>query len=70
MQRAASVTPLGLLGFSDSVHPPPAADDALDVVGGPGAAHRQQSLFGVRGGHPRQRSDLGIGQLAVGQGLG
>ena len=59
----------GLPGLGLGVHPAPAAHDPLDVLGGAGAADRQQPLLGFRGGHARELPDLGVGQLTAGQGL-
>ena len=66
VQRAARVAPGGLPRFRYLVHPAPAADDALDVLGGAGAPHGQQPLFGLRRGHAGQLSDLGVRQLPRG----
>src|SRR5436190_1472046 len=35
MERAVPVAPSALPSFSDAIHPAPAADDALDVLGDP-----------------------------------
>ena len=53
-----------------AVHSSPAADDALDVLGSAGAPDSQQPLFGLGRRHPRQRTDLGVGELAARERLG
>ena len=58
-----------LLSLGLAVHPAPATHDPLDVFGGAGAAHRQQSLFRLGRCHTGQLTDLGIGQLAAGERL-
>jgi hypothetical protein len=60
----------GLTGFSDPVHPTPAADDTFDVLGGAGEAHRQEPLFRLGRGHAGERPHLGVGELTAGEGLG
>ena len=45
------VAALGFLGLGLAIHTTPTADDALDVLGGAGAAHREQSLFRLWRGH-------------------
>src|SRR5256886_1516916 len=69
MERAVPVAPSALPSFSDAIHPAPAADDALDVLGGPGAADCEQALLGLGSGHTRQRPDFRVRQLATGKGL-
>jgi hypothetical protein len=59
--------PGGLPGLGLGVHAAPAADDALDVSGGAGAAHGQQLLLGLRGGHASERPHLGVRQLPAGK---
>jgi hypothetical protein len=39
------------------------------VLGGGGAADRQQALLGVWRRHPREGTDLGVRELAVGERL-
>src|SRR5262249_5775919 len=56
-----------LVDFRLAVHPAPAADDDLDVLGGARAADREQSLFGVWSRHTRQRPNLGVRELAARQ---
>src|SRR5947207_8308997 len=51
MERPAPVAPSALPSFGDAVHPAPATDDALDVLGGSGAADREQALLGRGSGH-------------------
>ncbi len=70
VQRPTRVLQGGLAGLCLPVHSPPAADDPLDVVSRAGAAHRQQPLLGFGRGHARQGPDLGVGELAAGEGLG
>ena len=70
VEGAVGVLPVGFVPLRLAVHPPPAPDDALDVLGGTGTANRQQALFGLRRCHPRERADLGVGQLAVRECLG
>jgi hypothetical protein len=41
VQRSARVAPNGFPRFRASVYPPPAAYDALDVLGGAGLADRE-----------------------------
>src|SRR5262249_51642221 len=67
MQSAMSVAPRRLLRFGLAIHPPPSADDHLDVLGSAGSADREQSLFGLRRRHPRERSHLGVRQLSARQ---
>src|SRR5207244_1324014 len=47
----------------------PAADQPLDVSGGAGLAERQQSVLGLRRRDTREGADLGVGQLAVSEGM-
>jgi hypothetical protein len=68
VQRAAGVVPGRLPGLG-LVHPPPAPHDALHVRGGPGAAHRQQSLLGLRGRDASQLPDLRVREFPDGQRL-
>jgi hypothetical protein len=51
-----------------AVHPAPAADEPLDVGDRAGVGEGQQPLLGLRRRDPGQRADLGVGQLAAGQG--
>jgi hypothetical protein len=67
LQRATRVVTRRLLRLGLAVHSTPAPDDPLDVLGGAGAADRQQPLFGLRGGHAGQLADLGVRQLAAGE---
>ena len=69
MERTAPVAPSALPSFGDAVHPAPATDDALDVLGGPGASDREQALLGLWTCHARQRPDFRVRQLATGEGL-
>ena len=70
MEPAAPVAPSALPSLGDAVHPAPATDDALDVLGGPGAADREQALLGLGSGHARQRPNFRVRELATGEGLG
>ncbi len=70
LERPAGVLPRGLPGLGLPVHPPPAPHDPLDVGGRPGPPHRQQPCLGRRRGHPGQRPDLGVRELAAGERLG
>jgi len=58
------------LSLSYPVHSSPAAHDALDMVGRAGAPYRQQPFFGLRRGDAGQSADLGVRELAAGEGLG
>jgi hypothetical protein len=60
----------GVLRLRLPVHPPPAADDALDVAGGAGAPDRQEPRLGLRRRHAGERPDLRVGELPPRQGLG
>jgi hypothetical protein len=64
VERAAHVMPGGLPRLGQPVRPAPAAHDALDMIRGAGAAHRQESLFRLWRRHAGQRADLGVRQLA------
>jgi len=66
----AGVLPSGLVPLRLAVHPSPAPYDALDMLGSTGAADGEQALLGRRRRHPRERADLGVGQLAVRECLG
>ena len=59
--------PLALL---DPVDPAPGADQALDVGGRAGYGEVEQVLLVVRGGHPGQGADLGVGDPPLAHGLG
>jgi hypothetical protein len=65
VQGAVAVAARRLLRFGFAVHPSPAADDDLHMLRSAGPANREQSLFGLWSGHPRQRADLGVRQLAA-----
>jgi len=65
VQGPALVTMRGLTGLGQSVDTPPATDDALDVTGGAGPAHREQPLLDLGRGHAGQRPHLGVGQLSA-----
>ena len=64
MVAQGSLTRLG-----DPVDPAPTADDPLDVAGGAGAAHRQQTLFGLWSRYTSQRPHFGVRELATRQSL-
>ena len=70
VQRSAGMPPRGFPRLGLSIHSPPAAHDPLHVRGRPRAPHPQQPGFGLGRGHAGQSADLGVGQLAEGQGLG
>jgi hypothetical protein len=73
LMHAECATVMTLSGFArlgDTVHTAPAADDALDVAGGAGAAHGQQTLFGFRRGHAGERPHFRVRELASREGLG
>ena len=70
VKRAAPVPPGGLLRLCLAIHPPPAADDALDVLGGPGPADGEQPLFGLGRGDPGQRANLRVRELAMRERVG
>src|SRR2546421_2995729 len=55
VQCPARVALGALHGFRLPIDSPPAADDALDVLGGAGPADGEESLFGVRSRDTRQR---------------
>jgi hypothetical protein len=67
VQRPAGVLASGLLRFGLGVHAPPASHDALDVLGGAGAAHGEQPLLGLGCGHAGQLADLGVGEFGAGE---
>jgi hypothetical protein len=67
VEGTAGVLPDRLVLFRLAIHAAPATDDALDMFGGAGAADRQQAFLGLRRRHPRERADLGIRELAVGE---
>ena len=69
MESAVAMPARRLLRLGLAVHSPPAADDELDVLGGAGAADREQALLGLRRRDARQCTDLGVRQLAAGEGL-
>ncbi len=70
LQGAAGMLPGRLSGLGLPVHLPPAAHDALDVLGGAGPAHRQQPLLRLGGRDAGQGADLGVGEFTAGEGLG
>jgi hypothetical protein len=70
VQAPAGVLLGGLPGLGLAVDQPPTPHDPRDVLGRAGLPHREQALFRRRRGDARQLSDLGVGKLAVGQGLG
>src|SRR6266550_708561 len=70
VQGAALVPPGGVPRFCDLVDPPPAAHDALDVLGGAGLADLEQALLGFRSRHTRESADLRVRQLTAGEGVG
>ncbi len=70
VQRARRVLVSRVMGLCLPVHPTPAADDALDVLGGARARHREQALFGLGRGDARHRPHLGVRDLAARERLG
>ena len=70
VESTAGVLPGRLVLLCLAIHAAPATDDALDMLGGAGAADGQQALLGLRRRHPRERADLGIRELAVSERLG
>ena len=70
VQRAEGVLEGGLAGLGLAVHAAPAAHDAFDVLGRAGASDRQQLFLDLRSGDAGEGADLGVGELAMGQGLG
>jgi hypothetical protein len=69
VERPARVLLRDLTRLGLPVHPPPAADDPLHVDRRAGAADGQQASLGVRRGYAGQGANLGVGELATGQGL-
>src|SRR5712664_932042 len=65
MHGPAPVAPRCLLRFSLAVHRAPAADDTLDVLGGTGPAHCEQSLFSLRRRDAGQRPNFRVRELAA-----
>jgi hypothetical protein len=65
VQQPVAVAQPGLLRFGLAVHAAPAADNALDVLGGAGTADLQQPLFGFSRRNPRERPDLRVRQLTA-----
>ncbi len=70
MQGSARMLPGSLAGLGLPVHLPPAAHDALDVLGRAGAADRQQPLLRLGCGDAGQRPDLGVRELTAAERLG
>jgi hypothetical protein len=69
-ERAIVVALCGFARLGDAIHTAPAADDSLDVAGGAGPAHSEQTLFSLRRGHAGERPHLGVRELASREGLG
>jgi hypothetical protein len=70
MQRSTRVPSRGLPRFSLAVHAAPTAYDPLHMGRRARASHPEQPRFGLRRRDARQGTDLGVGQLATGEGLG
>jgi hypothetical protein len=70
VQGAGRAPPRGLARLGDAIHAPPATNDPLDVRGGAGLPHGQQSLLGLRRRHTCQRADLGVRELTARERLG
>src|SRR5439155_26838457 len=69
VESPARVALRALHGLCLPIDPAPAADDALDVLGGPGSADRERPLFGLWSRHTRQRADLRVRELTAGERL-
>jgi hypothetical protein len=69
VQETTRVVARGLLRLGIAVDAAPAPHDALDVLGGAGAADGQQPLLGGRGCDAGQLADLGVRELAPGERL-
>jgi hypothetical protein len=67
VERAAGILARGLLGLGLGVHPAPTAYDAFDVLGSARATHGQQTLLGLRRGHPGQLTHFRVRELAAGE---
>ena len=70
VEGTAGVLPGGLVPLRLAIHAAPAADDALDVLGGAGAPDGEQALLDLRRRHPRESADLGVRELAARECLG
>jgi hypothetical protein len=60
----------GLARLGDPIDTAPAANDTLDVAGGPRTADGEQALFGLRRGNAGERPNLGVRELAPCESLG
>jgi hypothetical protein len=70
LEPSASVLTDGLPRLGPAIYLAPAPHDALDMLGRARPRHCEQPAFGRWRGHPGDRPDLGVGQLAPRQGLG
>jgi len=61
------MTPRSLTRFSNPIYATPAANDALDMAGGARTPDGEQALFGLGCGNTRERSHLGVRELAAGE---
>src|SRR6266511_847280 len=64
------VAPALLTRLGHLVHPAPAANDPLDLVGAAGPADREQPLLRLGRRYARQRPNLGVRELAAGERIG
>jgi hypothetical protein len=55
----------GFPRFCNPIHPTPATDDSLDVLGGAGPADREQLFFRLGRGDASQRPDFRVRELAA-----
>jgi hypothetical protein len=64
------VAPDGIAGLGLPVHPSPAANDPLDVLGRAALGHRQQPLLRFRSRDAGHRAYLGVRDIGAGERLG
>jgi hypothetical protein len=67
VQRATRVPQGGLASLGVPIHPSPAADDPLDVLGRAVQRHRQQPRFRLWRCHASDGSHFRVGELAAGE---